>query len=390
MVYLIKRRHAALLAAAATTQRVSPAAAAEPVKVGFVAALSGQSAKSGEGIRRGLEVAIDEVNGQGGVLGRPLMLVSRDDESNPAKGQIAAREMIDREGVVALFGGLDSPVSQAIVPIANGAKVPFMGVWAAATGITRNGADPNYVFRVSAVDALVDVRLIAHVGTMGVQKPGLMLVNNGWGESNNAGLAAAAAAAGVTLAGVEKFDDKDVDMTPQLQRLRSAGADAIILVGNSAPGAQVVKSMQRMAWTVPIVSHWGISGGRFPELAGSWAGRVQFIQTYSFFGKQSGVGEKVIKALEAKYPDIKGVGDITPPVGVANAYDAMMLLAMAVNAAGGTDGDTVRQSLESLGRYEGLIKTYDHPFSHTEHDALGPKDYIIVRYVGDKIEPVAG
>ena len=390
MVYLIKRRHAALLTVAAITQRVSPAVAAEPVKVGFVAALSGQSAKSGEGIRRGLEVAIDEVNGQGGVLGRPLVLVSRDDESNPAKGQIAAREMIDREGVVALFGGLDSPVSQAIVPIANGAKVPFMGVWAAATGITRNGADPNYVFRVSAVDALVDVRLIAHVGMMGVQKPGLMLVNNGWGESNNAGLTAAAAAAGVTLAGVEKFDDKDVDMTPQLQRLRSAGADAIILVGNAAPGAQVVKSMQRMAWTVPIVSHWGISGGRFPELAGSWAGRVQFIQTYSFFGKQSAVGEKVIKALEAKYPDIKGVGDITPPVGVANAYDAMMMLAMAVNAAGSTDGDKVRQSLESLSRYDGLIKTYDHPFSHTEHDALGPKDYIMVRYVGEKIEPVAG
>ena len=390
MAYLIKRRDAALLTAAAIAYRMAPAAAAEPVKLGFVAALSGQSAKSGEGIRRGLEVAIDEVNARGGVLGRPLVLVARDDESNPAKGQIAARELIDREGVVALFGGLDSPVSQAIVPIANGAKIPFMGVWAAATGITRNGANPNFVFRVSAVDALVDVRLIAHAGTLGVKKPGLMLVNNGWGESNNAGLTAAAAAAGVVLAGIEKFDDKDVDMAPQLQRLRAAGADGIILVGNAAPGAQVVKSMQRLAWAVPMVSHWGISGGRFPELAGSWAGRVQFVQTYSFFGKQTAIGEKVIAALQAKYPDIKGVGDITPPVGVANAYDALMLLALAVAAAGSTDGDKIRQSLESLGRYEGLIKTYDHPFSPTDHDALTANDYVMVRYVGDRIEPVAG
>ncbi len=366
------------------------ALAAEPIKLGLVAALSGASAKSGEGITRGLQVAIDELNAKGGVLGRPLTLVRRDDESNPAKGQTAARELIDREGVAALFGGIDSPVSQAIVPIVNAAKVPFMGVWAAATNITRNGANPNYVFRVSAVDALVDRRLIAHAtGPMGAKKPGLMLVNNGWGESNNAGLAAAAQEAGVTLAGVERFDDKDVDMGPQLQRLRAQGADAIILVGNAAPGAQVIKSMQRTAWSVPVVSHWGISGGRFPELAGSWAGRVQFVQTYSFFGRQNATGERVAKALMAKYPEIKGPGDITPPVGVADAYDALMLLSMAIAAAGSADGEAIRAALEAIGQYEGLIKTYDHPFSATNHDALGADDYVMVRYNGEVIEPVA-
>src|ERR1700712_2143339 len=102
-----------------------PAFAAEPVKIGLVAALSGQSAKSGEGITRGLTIAIDEMNAQGGLLGRPLELVRRDDESNPAKGQTAARELIDREAVVALFGGIDSPVSQAIVPVVNAAHMPF-------------------------------------------------------------------------------------------------------------------------------------------------------------------------------------------------------------------------------------------------------------------------
>lgn len=390
MPVALTRRHAASLGAAGLFS-ISRARAAEPIKIGLIAALSGGSAKSGEGITRGLSIAIDAVNAAGGVMGRPLSLVRRDDESNPAKGQTAARELIDREGVTALFGGIDSPVSQAIVPIANAAKMPFMGVWAAATNITRNGASPNYVFRVSAVDALVDRRLIAHVtGPMGVKKPGLILVNNGWGESNNAGLNAAAQEAGVTLAGVERFDDKDIDMGPQLQRLRAQGADGLILVGNAAPGAQVIKAMQRSAWSVPVASHWGISGGRFPELAGSWAGRVQFVQTYSFFGKQSAVGERVIKAAMAKYPDIKGPGDITPPVGVANAYDAMMLFAMAVGAAGSTDGDAIRVALEGLGRYEGLIKTYDRPFSATNHDALDATDYVMVRYNGEVIEPVSG
>jgi branched-chain amino acid transport system substrate-binding protein len=368
------------------------AMAAGPVKVGLVAALSGPSAKSGEGITRGLTVAIDEINARGGVLGgRMIELVRRDDESNPGRGQTAARELIDKEGCVLLFGGIDSPVSQAIVPLMNTAHVPFMGVWAAATNITRNGANPNYVFRVSAVDVLVDRALIKHAMTsFGSKTPGLILVNNGWGESNLAGLTAAAQAAGIKLAGAEKFDDKDVDMTPQLQRLRDAGADTLILVGNAAPGAQVIKSLQRSAWTVPIVSHWGISGGRFPELAGSWAGKVHFVQTYSFFGNQNEAGKRVLAALMAKYPDIKGPGDVTPPVGVANAYDAMQLTALALDKASATDGDKLRQGLLEIDSYQGLIKTYSKPFTDENHDALNENDYIMVRYNGDRIEPITG
>ena len=366
------------------------AQAAEPIKIGLVAALSGQSAKSGEGVTRGLQIAIDEINAKGGLLGgRMLELVRRDDESNPTKGQSAARELIDREGVAALFGGIDSPVSLAIVPVATAAKVPFMGVWAAATNITRNNTNPNYVFRVSAVDVLVDRALVKYATTkFNAKALGLMLVNNGWGESNLAGLTTAAQTAGIRLAGAEKFDDKDVDMAPQLQRLRAAGADTIILVGNAAPGAQVVKSLQRSAWSVPVVSHWGISGGRFPELAGSWAGRVQFIQTYSFFGPQNDVGKKVLAALMKKYPDIKGPGDVTPPVGVANAYDAMQLTALAIAKAGSTEGSKIREGYLGIDTYQGLIKNYVKPFTDANHDALTENDYVMVRYNGERIEPI--
>jgi branched-chain amino acid transport system substrate-binding protein len=224
---LVGRRAASFGLAAAAAGLAAPriVRAAEPIKLGLVAALSGQSAKSGEGITRGLTIAIDEVNARGGLLGgRMLELVRRDDESNPGRGQTAARELIDKEGVVAFFGGIDSPVSLAIVPVANQARVPFMGVWAAATNITRNGADPNFCFRVSAVDVLVDKALLNFATRkVGAHKPGLMLVNNAWGESNRNGLTAAAAEANVPLAGVEKFEDRDVDMTPQLTRLRDAG-----------------------------------------------------------------------------------------------------------------------------------------------------------------------
>src|SRR5262245_31177383 len=95
------------------------ARAAEPIKIGLLTALSGQSARAGEAITRGATIAIEEINAKGGVLGRPLELVRRDDESNPAKGLIAARELIQREKVAVLVGGLDTPVELAIVPFVN-------------------------------------------------------------------------------------------------------------------------------------------------------------------------------------------------------------------------------------------------------------------------------
>jgi branched-chain amino acid transport system substrate-binding protein len=379
-------------AAAATGfgARSRPARADAPIKIGLVAALSGQSALSGEGITRGLTMAINEINAAGGVLGRKIELVRRDDESNPAKGQLAARELIDSEHCAVLFGGIDSPVSLAIVPLANEMHTPLMGVWAAATKITQNGANPNYAFRVSAVDALVDKRLLAYAVTKhGAKAPGLMLINNGWGESNRAGLTATAEQTGVKLAGIEKFEEQDADLSPQASRLKAAGADSVILVANAAPGALAVKAIQRLGWAPPVISHWGISGGQFPQLAGSAAKNVEFVQTYSFFGKQNAVGTKLIEGMKAAYPDVKGPGDILPPVGVANAYDAMHLTALAIAKAGSVEGAKIREGFYAIDTYDGLIKTYKKPFSPEQHDALTENDYIMVHYVGNQIEPVA-
>ena len=377
---------------AAAGLAVGPALAADPVKIGHVAALSGGSAQSGEAITRGLTIAIDEINAKGGVLGgRKLELVQRDDESTPPKGLTAARELVFKEKVSVIFGGIDSPVALAIVPLLNKEKVPHMAVWAAGTGITRNGANPNYIFRVSAVDVLVDVKLLQYANQkFGAKKAGLILINNPWGESNEKGLIEAVKTnTAIQIAGVEKFENSDVDLVPQLTRLREKGADVLILVGNAAPGAQVMKARERLSWKVPVVSHWGISGGRFPELTGPTAGEAHFVQTYSFFGKQSPVGERVLAALKKKYPAIKGPGDIFAPIGTANAYDAMHLVAMAIEQAKSTDGDAIRTALEDLkGSYQGLIKTYSKPFAAGNHDALGPSDYIMVHYEGDNVVPV--
>jgi branched-chain amino acid transport system substrate-binding protein len=361
-----------------------------PVKVALVAAMSGGSALSGEAIKRGLTIAIDEINARGGVLGgSKLELVIRDEEGNPSKGVTAARDVIEREKAVAVFGGLHSPVGLAMLPVFHELKVPYVGTWAAATNITRNGRTPNFMFRVSANDDIVDHFLAKHVvEKLGKKKPGVILENTPWGASNQEGLTKWLGKLGAPAVGFEKFNWNDPDMSPQLLRLKNGGADAIVMVANAPEGAQVVRSRAKIGWDVPTVSHWGISGGRFSELTGELSESVVFVQTYSFFGKQSDVGERVIGALKAKY-GLKGPEDILAPVGTANAYDAMQLVALALDKAGAADGAKLRDALENLGEYRGLIKAYRKPFTSEEHDALTENDYILVTWRQGKIVPVA-
>src|SRR5882672_2565085 len=205
-----------------------------PVVVALVAATSGGSALSGEAIKRGLTVAIDEINARGGVLGgSKLELVIRDEEGNPSKGVTAARDVIEREKAVAIFGGLHSPVGLAMLPVFHELKVPYVGTWAAATNITRNGRTPNFMFRVSANDDFVDHFLARHVTEkLGGKKPGVILENTPWGASNQEGLTKWLGRMGAPAVGFEKFNWNDPDMSPQLLRLRNGGADAIVMVAN--------------------------------------------------------------------------------------------------------------------------------------------------------------
>jgi branched-chain amino acid transport system substrate-binding protein len=361
-----------------------------PVKIGLVAAITGSSALSGESITRGLEVALEEINANGGVLGgRPLELVIRDDESEPAKGIAASRQLIEQEDVAVIFGGLDSPVSLAMLPVIHELETPYMGVWAAATTITANDNDPNYAFRVSANDRLVDLFMLQRASRFHkASKVGSILIDNPWGESNQLGLEEWSDKLGIEIVGIETFNETDTDISAQLARLQRANAEALILVANAAPGAQMMKSLTRLNWDVPVVSHWGISGGRFPELAGEVSDRVEFVQTYSFYGDQSPVGKKVMAALDRKY-GLKEPSQILAPVGVANAYDAMNLVALAIDTAGTTEGPTLREAFYKLPKYEGLIKTYSSPFSPDNHDALDEKDYLWVRWQDGAIVPIS-
>lgn len=365
----------------------------QPLRVGLDAAMSGGSAAAGEAIRRGLQLAIDEINGQGGIRGRPLELVVRDHEGNPTKGVANIRELVERQRVAAIFAGLHTPVAMAERDIVHQLEIPFIVPWAAGTQIVQNGRNPNFIFRVSANDWTVDQFLVHYVvNKLGKRNPAVLVEDTAWGESNIEGLTHWLAEAGLRPAVVEKFKWGDTDMTPQLTRAREAGADALILVANAPEGAQVMRSMDKLGLkptTFPVVTHWGVTGGQFAQVGGfENTNGVRTVQTYTFFGELNIPGKRVLSGYLRTYGG-NGPEDITAPVGVANAFDALHILARALRQVDDPhNGDAVRRALENLEQpYEGLIKTYVKPFSPTNHEALTADDYVMTVWQDGKLVP---
>lgn len=115
---------------------------------------------------------------------------------------------------------------------------------------------------------------------------------------------------------------------------------------------------------------------------------MHFIQTYVFTENNGAKGDALLAALKTAYPQIKTLADVTPAVGIANAYDALHLTAQAIEKAGSTDGKSIRDGYYAINEYDGLIKHYQQPFSVSVHDALGPDDYQFTHVVNDQIVPL--
>ena len=364
------------------------AAAPKPaVQIGLDAEFSLDNSISAQAIEQGMRIAMSEINAQGGVLGgRKLELVTRDNGSIPARGIKNIREFAQMPDLVAVFGGRYSPVLLEELPTINETGLLLLAPWSSADPITQNDMKPNRVFRLSLRDSLAVPRMLQFAAQHGHDKVGLLLTNTGWGRSNKA----AADQYALThkkpvIVHTAWYNFKDTSLVDRYESLLKAGATAVILVANDDEAALLVREIAALPAErhVPIFSHWGVAGGLFTEQAGPALSQVDFtvIQTFSFFKARPA-------ALARFFASAKAFGlekpvDVRAPTGVAHAYDLTHLLALAINLAGSTDRNKVRDALERIPHYDGLIKTYDRPFSPTVHDALGPEQLLMTRYRPD-------
>ena len=347
--------------------------AAEPIKIGVSGPFTGGSAPMGVSMRDGVKLAAAEINAKGGVLGRQIQLVERDDEAKNERGVQIAQELINKEKVVATVGFINTGVALASQRFYEEAKLPVFDNVATGTAVTKQFPEQpdNYVFRNAANDSIqsamiVDEAIVKHKFT----KVAILADSTNYGQLGRADLEKALDAKGIKAVAVEKYNIKDVDMTAQLLRAKEAGAQVVLTYGIGPELAQIANGMEKLGWKVPMIGSWTLSMANFIDNAGKNGEGAKMPQTFIQDPNTPQRKAFIDGYLKAYNPPN---ARIPSPVSAAQGYDSVYLLAAAIKQAGTTDGPAVRTALENLKeKVDGVVTTYDKPFSHDDHEAIKP------------------
>ena len=364
-------RTAILATLAALALPVSPASAIEPIRIGVSGPFTGGSNPMGIAMRDGIRLAAREINEAGGILGRPVLLVERDDEARPERGAQVVQELINQEKIVAGLGIVNTGVALASQRFYQQAHIPMITSVATGSIITKQFLPPqypdNYIFRVSAPDTIQAAMIVEEaVLRRRLRKLAIFHDSTNYGQLGREDLERALERHSLKPVAVERFNIRDVDMTPQLARARAAGAEAILTYGLGPELAHLANGMVRIGWKVPLMGSWALAMSNFIDNAGPNAEGTRMPQTFIQDGNTP-----QRKAFIDKYRKAFGVERIPVAPAAAQGYDSMLLLAAAIRQARSTDGARLRDALESLKeRVEGIVMVYDRPFSRTDHEAI--------------------
>ncbi len=360
-----------LLAAASVLALSATAFAADPIVIGVDGPFTGGSSSMGVSMRDGVRLATAEINKNGGLLGRQIQLVERDDEAKNERGVQIAQEFINKEHVVAVVGYANTGVALASQRFFQDAKIPVLNNVATGAIITHQfDKDPdNYVFRNAAHDSIQAPMIVEEAVTRrGYKKVAILADSTNYGQLGREDLERALKAKGITPVAEEKFNIKDVDMTAQLLKAKEAGAEVILTYGIGPELAQIANGMTKLGWKVPIVGSWTLAMSSFIDNAGAAGEGAVMPQTF--------IQEPTTPARKSFITNYLGAykpknDRIESPVSAAQGYDSIYLLAAAIKQANSTDGPKILAALEDLKTpVEGVVTTYNKPFAKGDHDAI--------------------
>jgi branched-chain amino acid transport system substrate-binding protein len=362
--------------------------AADPIKIGLSGPFTGGSSSMGVSMRDGVKLAVDEINKAGGVMGRKIALVERDDEAKNELGVQIAQELVNKENVVASVGFINTGVALAAQRFFQEAEIPVFNNVATGSVIAKQFMPPehkaNYIFRNAANDTIQSAMIANEaVKRQGFKKPAILADSTNYGQLGKTDLTTALAKSGVTPVATEKFNIGDTDMTSQLLKAKEAGADVILTYAIGPELAQIANGMAKLGWKVPMIGSWTLSMASFIDTAGPNGDGAMMPQTFI----QMPTTPKRKAFIEA-YQKAYNVDRIPSPVSAAQGYDSIYLLAAAIKQAGSTEGRKIREALENLNeKVEGVVTTYDKPFSATDHEAITDNIPVFGLVKGGRVVP---
>lgn len=340
-----------------------------PIRIGVSGPFSGGSSPMGESMLNGIRLAVEEMNGIGGVNGRKIELIERDDE---AKNDVGARIAQDftRERVVAAIGIVNTGVGLASIDAYQQAKIPLMVAVSTGTALTRKYAPPaapeNYIFRISPTLDMEAKVLVADLKRKGMNRVAILADRTAYGDAGLKAFVEQSKSAGIEVSAEDRFQIGDQDMNAQVRRAKTSGAQALVVWGIGPELAAIARNKESLGWKAPMLGSWTFSMRNFIDMSGRAGEGALMPQTFI-----QDMGSTSKNSFLLAYKRAFKTDAIPSPMSAAQGYDGMHLLYLAIRQANSTDGPKIREALENLkSRYQGVITNYNKPFSKEDHDAI--------------------
>jgi branched-chain amino acid transport system substrate-binding protein len=359
-----------------------PGNLASDIRVGLMGSFTGPGGSASLALKRGAQMAVDDLNKEGGVNGRKIALIERDDKGNPTDGIANVTDLIEKEKVIAVFGTASTPVGLAQAPIVQKSKVPWLIPLASGTKITQEPGSPSYIFRVAMVDS-AQSQLMVDFAAAHYNRIGLIYDDSTYGSLGRDDLEAHLKAANLTPVLVEPYKTASTpdDFKPLLAKLKEAAPDVIINWGMGTSAGNLKKAMKDLKEDLPMIGPWNLATPEFHAVANGLEAGTLVVQTFA-------VDTTVTWQLDFinRYKQQFKTDQLDFPSGVAQAYDAMRLMGLALKQPGAAeDRAKLRLALENSKPYAGLLKQYTNPFSNPFHEALTGQDYFLAVWRDGKL-----
>lgn len=342
---------------------IGPLSAAEPIKIGFVASITGGASFLGEPEKNTALMVQDWINKQGGINGLPIEIIIEDSKSGESEAVLATKKLIDKDRVVAIIGSSTTGESMAMAPICEKGEIPMISMAAALQIVTpdeeykRIIASPRaafetprvqrpWIFKTAQTDHSAVEAIYGYMEKKRIYKVGIITVSAGFGATGRSELKRMAPKYGITVVADEVYGPKDADMTAQLTRVKASGAQAVINWSIGPPQIVVTKNWKALAMGIPLYQSHGFGSKENIKLAGGAAegvicplGRLvvwdKLPKNHLQYEVLSKYAQEYEKRFKAEVSSFGGYG-----------YDAIYMLIEAIKHVG-TDKAKVRNYLEN-------------------------------------------
>jgi branched-chain amino acid transport system substrate-binding protein len=340
-----------------------------PFQIGVVAPLSGPFAAVGQEVVDGMTVAVNDLNAGKGILGRKVELVTRDDGGVTNKAILAAKDLVENQKVDFLFP--EAVATQALAVLTYSTQHKLVTITSTGATTAADTTQYPYSFQLSTPYTLQGPPTLWGAKQLGASKPGILVTDDATGTQNGDLFQSELGKGmfGLGAGGYEKFNAAATDVTPQLTKLRSAGADAVLTqAAGSAVGA-VMRGMRDLGWKAPVIGTNGSVTGDLTTLVPAETAAQFHAVVFNITMRTA--PDKVDARVQKFVDELSQRGTITNIQVPALHRDIVNLVAWAYDKAGSTDQKKVQAALESLKNAtlpDGYLLVYPNPrFSPTQH-----------------------